>query len=679
MLLSPKKIVLVFFLVAFTALAVSTRQSRTDCQSTCGTVKIEYPFATSSDCVHEEKFLLRCDEEEQKLFLNNSNLEVLRIALDDGEVEVLVDVISLCNMEGDGGNIILPIEIPGFMFSNKNQLFLLGCNIDTFCIFTMRNGGTTTFTCETQCDSLPPVDKSCSGYNGCCRTSLSNVNSQILINPGNYIGWSSSYSYPCKYVFVVKEGYFVFSEPEDLKNLRNFTRFPVILDWLLSQGTCQQAEDTSFCGENSRCIGTSNCTDYGYSCKCLDGFEGNPYAQHGCKDVDECTVNAHSCGKDHSCKDVDGTFRCKKKKEWTTIILVSVIGCLAFLVGVCCVLLKLKLRQLAKLRERRFESNGGVLLAQRLLESPNQCIKIFTEEEIKQATHETSFLGGGGQGVVFRATLPDNVEVAIKRSRNWDPDQAGQFVNEIILLSQINHPNVVRLLGCCLETPSPLLVYEYVPGGTLHDALFDSSLAWSERLRIAAEIAETLSYLHFSAPVSIVHRDIKPENILLTQTLSVKLCDFGASRPVHTRTGQLTTLVQGTWGYLDPEYLRTRTLTEKSDVYSFGVVVLELVSGEKALSFNPPDGERVLVSHIDAAFKENRLSEVMDQRVVTADNQAVIHKVALLGMSCTRMCGVERPDMRRVAEDLRGLQASGQVVQDEAGPSGTTFEIEEIN
>ncbi|CAN7041403.1 unnamed protein product [Brassica rapa subsp. trilocularis] len=590
MLLSPKKIVLVFFLVAFTALAVSTRQSRTDCQSTCGTVKIEYPFATSSDCVHEEKFLLRCDEEEQKLFLKNSNLEVLRI--------------SLCNMKGDGGNIILPIEIPGFMFSNKNQLFLVGCNIDTFCIFTMRNGGTTAFTCETQCDSPPPVDKSCSGYNGCCRTSLSNVNSQILINPGNYIGWSSSYSYPCKYVFVVKEGYFVFSVPEDLKNLRNFTRFPVILDWLLSQGTCQQAEDTSFCGENSRCIATSNCTDYGYSCKCLDGFEGNPYAQHGCKDVDECTVNAHSCGKDLSCKNVDGTFRCKKKKEWTTIILVSVIGCLVFLVGVCCVLLKLKLRQLAKLRERRFESNGGVLLAQRLLESPNQCIKIFTEEEIKQATHETSFLGGGGQGVVFRATLPDNVEVAIKRSRNWDPDQAGQFVNEIILLSQINHPNVVRLLGCCLETPSPLLVYEYVPGGTLHavpvlrylwphtnvshvwgqtraclhDALFDSSLAWSERLRIAAEIAETLSYLHFSAPVSIVHRDIKPENILLTQTLSVKLCDFGASRPVHTRTGQLTTLVQGTWGYLDPEYLRTGTLTE-------------LVSGEKALSFNPPHGE----------------------------------------------------------------------------------------
>ncbi|KAG2313462.1 hypothetical protein Bca52824_025019 [Brassica carinata] len=677
MILSLKYIVSVFFLVALTAVAVSAKKSRTDCQSTCGTVKIQYPFATSSDCVDEGKFLLRCDEKEQKLFLNNSNLEVLRISFDNGEVEVLMDVISLCNMEGDGGDIYY-IEIPGFMFSNKNQLYLVGCNVFIYYTFTMRYGGNTGFSCNTHCDSLPPRDKSCYGY-GCCRTSVSNVQSQIIVSPSrNHIGWSSSYSYPCNYVFMAKEGNFIFSASEDLKNLRNVTRFPVILDWTMSQGTCQKAENTSFCGENSKCTNTS--TNFGYSCTCLDGFKGNPYAQHGCTDVDECKVNAHSCGKHHSCKNVDGTFRCKKKKEWTTIILVSVIGCLVILVGVCCVLLKLKLRQLAKLRERRFESNGGVLLAQRLLDSPNQCIKIFSEQEINQATHETSFLGGGGQGVVFRATLPDNVEVAIKRSRNWDPDQAGQFVNEIILLSQINHPNVVRLLGCCLETPSPLLVYEYVPGGTLHDALFgSSSLAWSDRLRIAAEIAETLSYLHFSAPAPIVHRDIKPENILLTQTLSVKLCDFGASRTVPTNTGQLTTLVQGTWGYLDPEYLRTRTLTEKSDVYSFGVVLLELVSGEKALSFNPQHGERVLASYIDAAFNENRISEVMDQRVVTADNQAVIHQVALMGISCTRMCGVERPDMRRVAEDLGGLQASGQVMQDEAGPSGTAFEIEEIN
>ncbi|KAH0854553.1 LOW QUALITY PROTEIN: hypothetical protein HID58_063719 [Brassica napus] len=419
------------------------------------------------------------------------------------------------------------------------------------------------------------------------------IGSHISVNPVKYIDWSSSsYSYPCNYVFMVKEGYFIFSEPEDLKISATL------------QGTCQQAANTSFCGEKSRCSNNGP----GYSCKCLDGFEGNPYAQHGCKDVDECKVNVHSCGKHQTCKNVDGTFRCKKKKEWTKIILLSVIGCL---VGVCCVLLKLKFRQLAKLRERRFESTVGA-------ETPRVTESVYQDihrgrDQASHSRHETSFLGGGGQGV--------------SHSRSKD-----------------------------LET------------GTL--TKLGSSLTKS----YCFPKSTTLTYLHFSAPVSIVHRDNKPENILLTQTLSVKLCDFGSSRPVPTRTGQLTTLVQGTWGYLDPEYLRTQRC------YSFGVVLLELLSGEKAISFNPPHGERVLVSHIDAAFKGNRLSEVMDQRVVTDDNQAVIHQVALLGLSCTRMCGVERPDMRRVAEDLRGLQASGQVVlQDEAGPSGSAFEIEEIN
>ncbi|CAH8305262.1 unnamed protein product [Eruca vesicaria subsp. sativa] len=592
MLLSPQKYVLVCFVI-FTALSISTRQqSRTDCQSsTCGTVRIEQPFATSSDCVHEGKFLLRCDEKEKKLFLNSSNLEVLSISFDDGEVEVLMNVISICNhKEADGGNKDRSIDNAGFVFSNKNQLFLVGCDFYINYYSTSRVDGTTSFTCDTHCDSLPPRDKSCSGYNGCCRTPVFNLQSKITVSRGNYIGWSSSD--PCKYVFMVKDGYFNFSASEDLKNLRNITRFPVILDWIV-RGTCEETENTNLCGENSKCTTIANLTDcYGY------GMSANQMLN------------------------LAGRIKPARKLMESSVI---VIGCLVFVVGVCCILLKLIFRQVAKLKERRFESNGGVLLAQRLLESPNQCIKIFSEDEIMKATHEASFLGRGGQGVVFRATLPDNVEVAIKRSRNWDPDQAGQFVNEIILLSQISHPNVVRLLGCCLETPSPLLVYEYVPGGTLHDTLFgSSSLAWPDRLRIASEIAETLSYLHFSGPVPIVHRDIKPENILLTETLSVKLCDFGASRQVPNNTGQLTTLVQ------------------------------------------------------DAAFKENRLSEVMDQRVVTADNQAVIHQVALLGMSCTKMCGVERPDMRRVAEDLRGLQASRQVVQHEAGPSGTAFEIEEI-
>ncbi|CAA7019537.1 unnamed protein product [Microthlaspi erraticum] len=344
-------------------------------------------------------------------------------------------------------------------------------------------------------------------------------------------------------------------------------------------------------------------------------------------------------------------------------------------------MLKLKLWQRSKLRERRFEENGGILLVERLLEfgahdHSSPPIKIFNEKEIKTATkgyHKTRILGEGGQGVVFKGILPDSVEVAIKKAVDGVGNQVSQFINELVLLSQINHPHVVRLIGCCLETQVPLLVYEYVSGGTLYDNLFSSSLPWSDRLRIAVEIAETLSFLHFSCPVPIVHRDVKPANILLDAMLSAKLADFGL---VPANTDQITTLVQGTKGYLDPEYLQTTSLSERSDVYSYGVVLMELVTGEKALCFTRPQGQYHLVNHLGAALRENRLSEVMDQTVVNAENQGELYQAALLAIRCTRVKGEERPDMRQVAAELQGLRAPRE---DMPSPSFSALEIEETN
>ena len=225
----------------------------------------------------------------------------------------------------------------------------------------------------------------------------------------------------------------------------------------------------------------------------------------------------------------------------------------------------LKRRKLIKLKEKFFKQNGGFLLQQQLSKHNGsiETTQIFAAEELEKATnnyHENRILGQGGQGTVYKGILSDNRIVAIKKSRTIDRSQIEQFINEVIVLSQVNHRHVVKLLGCCLETQVPMLVYEFVTNGTLfnhiHHTDHSSTLQWQLRLQIATETAGALSYLHFAASTPIIHRDIKSTNVLLDDNYIAKVSDFGALRLIPLDQTQLTTLVQGTLGYLDLKYLQ---------------------------------------------------------------------------------------------------------------------------
>ncbi|KAL7246089.1 hypothetical protein ACSBR2_001258 [Camellia fascicularis] len=240
-----------------------------------------------------------------------------------------------------------------------------------------------------------------------------------------------------------------------------------------------------------------------------------------------------------------------------------------------------------------------------------------------------------------------------------DENQIEQFINEVVMLSQINHKNVVKLLCCCLETQVPLLVYEFITNGTLFEHINNqskaSNISWENRLQIAVETAGVLSYLHSATSIPIIHRDVKSTNLLLDDNYIAKVSDFGASGFVPLDQNQLAIVVQGTLEYLDPDYMLTSQLTEKSDVYSFGVVLVELITGKKALSFDRPEEERCLAMYFISCMSNDCLNQIIDEHMVIEGNTEELKEVANLAKRCLRVKGKKRPYMKEVAMELEGL------------------------
>lgn len=347
----------------------------------------------------------------------------------------------------------------------------------------------------------------------------------------------------------------------------------------------------------------------------------------------------------------------------------------------------IKTRNQLRLQKKLFKQNGGLLLQQQL-SSPEGNVnrsKHFCLQELERATdnfNEDRVLGRGGQGTVYKGMLKDGRIVAVKKPKSLDVDEANveQFINEICILSQINHRNVVKLLGCCLDTKFPLLVYEFIPNGTLyqylHDRRDDLPFTWDVRLRVATEVAGALSYLHSAASIPIYHKDIKTMNILLDDKYRAKIADFGTSKSVSLDQTHVTTMVQGTFGYLDPEFFQSGQFTDKSDVYSFGVVLVELLTRQKPSSSSRVHGGVGLATHFVISMEEDCVLDIVDPEVLNLGNKEEIMAVADLARRCLDLSGRKRPAMKEVAMELYGIRKSQQ--QQSEDQRGQFEEVEAI-
>ncbi|KAI8539518.1 hypothetical protein RHMOL_Rhmol09G0189200 [Rhododendron molle] len=284
---------------------------------------------------------------------------------------------------------------------------------------------------------------------------------------------------------------------------------------------------------------------------------------------------------------------------------------------------------------------------------------IISYVELKAATEDfnpANKLGEGGFGPVFKGTLNDGRVVAVKQLSVTSRQGTDQFVAEIATTSAVQHRNLVKLYGCCIEGNKRLIVYEYLENKSLDQALFGKTslfLNWPIRFDICLGVARGLAYLHVESRLRIVHRDVKASNILLDSDLNPKVSDFGLAKLFDDKKTHIGTRVAGTFGYLAPEYAMLGQLTEKADVFSFGVVALEIVSGRPNADSSLEEEKIYLLKWAWHVYENNREVELVDARLLEFDEEEVkrVIRVALL---CTQTSPQQRPSMPRVVAMLSG-------------------------
>ncbi|XP_030483705.2 wall-associated receptor kinase-like 14 [Cannabis sativa] len=412
------------------------------------------------------------------------------------------------------------------------------------------------------------------------------------------------------------------------------------LGWWM-EGACQ-------CDPNANCskLFTPNGRP-GYRCNCKQGFQGDGFqAGSGCHKVSKCSPARYFTAK---CGGATRVITLVGGIAAATSLMIS-LGLV-----MCCLLRRRSKMKARHLTKRRLSEATG-----------NLNIPIYHYKEIEKATNgfsEKYRLGTGAYGTVYAGKLQGDEWVAIKRIRHTGADSIEQVVNEIKLISSVSHPNLVRLLGCSIDFGEQILVYEFMPNGTLCQHLQrergDGLSSWLIRLTIATETAQAIAYLHSAIKPPIYHRDIKSSNILLDHSFRSKVADFGLSRLGIIETSHISTAPQGTPGYLDPQYHQNFHLSDKSDVYSFGVVLAEIITGLKAVDFTRPQNEINLASLACERIGKGCLEEIIDpflEPKTDAWTLSTIHKVAELAFRCLAFHRDMRPSMIEVAAELEQIR-----------------------
>ncbi|XP_061339684.1 wall-associated receptor kinase-like 1 [Gastrolobium bilobum] len=627
---------------------IITTQSGCDYYS-CG-IGIPYPFGIGDPkCYADKWFEIECRNTSQGEipYLKSLNLEVTSIDDSNSKVNIMNPVFSW-NCKSKDSRPIIDLKGSPFVFSkDDNKFTAIGCNKIAF----LQSNGSQVSGCVSVCDEYDNeqvnnnIDFGSDGCLGrfCCQTSLPEYLSEFNVTLENLS--NRSVSDECSHALIATEYWYrvPFGNSYEYRSFRDLdvSYVPAVLDWVILNSSMK----VDHAGANCTIVPSSLYRPSGWRCECSLGAYGDPYITGGCVAI-------------------SGFFDTNSQARKRAIVgVLSSIGSIILFFVLWLLHKVVRKRMIKKRKEKFFKKNGGLLLQQRMSSGEvnvDQTI-LFSLKELEKATdnfNTNRVLGKGGQGTVYKGMLVDGRIVAVKKFKV--EGKVEEFINEFVILSQINHRNVVRLLGCCLETEIPLLVYEFIPNGNLFEYLHDENevlpMTWDMRLRIATEIAGALFYLHSLTSQPIYHRDIKSTNILLDEKYRAKVADFGASRIVSIEATHLTTVVQGTFGYLDPEYFQTSQLTEKSDVYSFGVVLVELLTGKKPISSTISEETKSLASYFVQSMEENRLFDIIDKRVTMEGDKEHIIAVANLGNRCLELNGRKRPTMKEVTLELEEIR-----------------------